>query len=477
MTRWRLGHLLIAICIAAASQAVAQEQPAKELFGAAGVPAALPPEPIGFYSRGCMAGGVQLAPDGPHWQAMRLSRNRQWGLPILIDFIQTLARDAAERDGWPGLLVGDLQQPRGGPMLTGHASHQSGLDGDVWLTPTPARRLSKREREDMSAIAVVKPGPHEVDRNVWTPAHGQLIRRAALDPRVERIFVAPGIKKELCATAGSDRSWLRKVRPYYGHNYHFHVRLSCPPGTRCRKQDPPPAGDGCGAPLDWWYTDEPYRPAPPPDPDAPPPPQIMLSDLPAACRDVLAAEAPAGSMTMLEAFAAANAAPIPAAPAVDPAEGSTDLKILGEWLQIFSRTALSEARQLASDYLDGNTEEVAVFRHQRGFYVVALGPFADGNAERRLSSLTASGVIPSDSFTTDGAGYEQLVWGGGGLLTINIQSHLARLGCNPGQLDGDWGTQSQAALTYLIARHGPGVPTAPSPRLLAVLESLSGRYC
>ncbi len=311
---------LILSLVAAAVTASAQERPAKELFGSTALPADLPPEPIGFYSRGCMAGGVQLAPDGPHWQAMRLSRNRQWGLPTLIDFIHKLAKDAVEQDGWPGLLVGDLQQPRGGPMLTGHASHQSGLDADIWLTPMPDRRLTEREREDMSAIAVVEPGPHEVKRSVWTPAHGRLIRRAALDPRVERIFVAPGIKKELCATAGDDRSWLRKVRPYYGHNYHFHVRLSCPPGARCRKQSPPPPGDGCGEPLQWWYTAEPYKPAPPPDPDAPPPPEIMLSGLPAACRDVLTAPAPAGAMTMRQAFAASLGKPIPEAPARVAAE-------------------------------------------------------------------------------------------------------------------------------------------------------------
>ena len=188
-------------------------------------------EPIGFYSRGCMAGGVQLPPDGPNWQAMRLSRNRQWGLPILVDFIEKLARDAAAKDGWPGLLVGDMSQPRGGPMLTGHASHQIGLDADIWLTPMPARKLTEKEREDISAIELTEPGPHEVYRDRWTAAHGRLIRRAALDPRVERIFVAPGIKKEALRDGGSDRDWLRKVRPYYGHNYHFHVRLSCPPGT------------------------------------------------------------------------------------------------------------------------------------------------------------------------------------------------------------------------------------------------------
>jgi penicillin-insensitive murein endopeptidase len=311
-------HLLLILAMLAVGAASAQERPAKELFGGAPLPADLSPEPIGFYSRGCMAGAVALTPDGPYWQAMRLSRNRHWGLPVLVDFLQNLARDAATQDGWPGLLVGDMSQPRGGPMLTGHASHQVGLDADIWLTPMPGRRLSEREREDISATPMVEPGPHMVHEDRWTAGHGRLIRRAALDPRVERIFVAPGIKKKLCETAGGDRGWLAKVRPYYGHNYHFHVRLSCPPGTNCRSQSPPPPGDGCGADLAYWYSQEPYKQAP--DPSAPQK-QMMLGELPPACRNVLQAAARPGSQTMLQAFAAgvSGMAAMPAVQAIGQA--------------------------------------------------------------------------------------------------------------------------------------------------------------
>jgi penicillin-insensitive murein endopeptidase len=308
-----LRFLLILALLATAAPAAAQERPAKELFGAMPLPAERKAEPIGFYSRGCLSGGVQLPPDGPYWQAMRLSRNRQWGLPILVDFVETLARDAATLDGWPGLLVGDMAQPRGGPMLSGHASHQTGLDVDIWVDPMPDRRLLREEREDISATAVVEQGPHEVYPERWSPALGRMIRRAALDPRVERIFVAPGIKKKLCETAGSDRGWLRVVRPYYNHHDHIHVRLSCPPGTPCRAQSPPPPGDGCGSDLAWWYTDEPYKPAPPSDK---PPKQVMLAELPPACRDVLLAPSRESSMTMLQAFAAADGKPIPPTPAM-----------------------------------------------------------------------------------------------------------------------------------------------------------------
>jgi penicillin-insensitive murein endopeptidase len=244
---------------------------------------------------------------------MRLSRNRQWGLPILVDFIETLARDVAAKDGWPGLLVGDMAEPRGGPMVSGHASHQIGLDVDFWLNPMPAHKLSEDEREKLSAISVTDPGPHEVFPNRWTAAHGRVIRRAALDPRVERIFVAPGIKKELCQTAGSDRDWLRKVRPYYGHNDHFHVRLFCPPGaSSCKAQAATPPGDGCGKDLDYWFSAAPYKPAPKPTKPVKPPKPMMLADLPPACTAVLAAGPVPGAMTMRQAFLAENGEAPPA---------------------------------------------------------------------------------------------------------------------------------------------------------------------
>ena len=89
---------------------------ARELFGAAKEPANLAARSIGFYAHGCLAGGKPLPVNGSAWQVMRLSRNRNWGHPSLIRYIERFAQDAKEKDGWPGLLVGDLSMPRGGPM-------------------------------------------------------------------------------------------------------------------------------------------------------------------------------------------------------------------------------------------------------------------------------------------------------------------------------------------------------------------------
>lgn len=278
------------------AQAAETGPPAKQIFGAAKLPAALPARAIGFYSKGCLAGGVAIPADGETWQAMRLSRNRRWGHPDLIALVERLSREAAAHDGWPGLLVGDIAQPRGGPMLSGHASHQVGLDADVWLTPMPDRRLNAREREELSATSMLDKGTLYVDPDIWTPAHARLLIRAASYAEVERIFVHPGIKKKLCDTWKGDRSSMGKIRPYYGHHYHFHIRIKCPPGASgCRSQNPPPAGPGCDASLAWWFTDEPWAPAEPETDDKPKPAkrEIRLSDLPAACARVADAPGPA----------------------------------------------------------------------------------------------------------------------------------------------------------------------------------------
>jgi penicillin-insensitive murein endopeptidase len=174
-------------------------------------------------------------------------------------------------------------------MRTGHASHQVGLDADLWLTPMPARELTRHEREEMSATMVVAEDRLDVDPHVWTPAHLGVIRAAAKDHEVERIFVNAAIKKALCRDAGSDRTWLHKVQPWWGHDYHFHVRMRCPADSpQCTPQGPPAGGEGCGADLDKWFTDEILHPKPSPIPPKPKPP-LRMADLPAACRQVLLA--------------------------------------------------------------------------------------------------------------------------------------------------------------------------------------------
>jgi penicillin-insensitive murein endopeptidase len=263
---------------------------AKELFGRKVLPAAMPTRVIGFYAKGCIAGAEALPINGNTWQVMRLSRNRNWAHPDMVKFLERLSVKAHKDAGWPGILVGDMSQPRGGPMITGHNSHQVGLDADVWLTPMPDRRLSREEREEMSAVMMVRPDRLDIDPKVWTPGHLAVIRDAAQEPNVQRIFVNAAIKKALCREAKGDRSWLSKVRPMYGHDYHFHIRIKCPPGsTECKSQPDPSPSEGCSAAdLAYWFKDSVLHPKPPTTPPKPKPP-MTLAQLPAACRQVLAA--------------------------------------------------------------------------------------------------------------------------------------------------------------------------------------------
>ena len=261
---------------------------AKELFGRKLLPAAMPTRVVGFYAKGCIAGAEALPLNGDTWQVMRLSRNRYWGHPDMVALVQRLAAKAHKEAGWPGILVGDMSQPRGGPMITGHASHQVGLDADIWLTPMPKYKLSRNEREEMSAVMMVRQDRLEVDTHAWTPTHLNVIRAAANEPSVERIFVNAAIKKALCREAKGERSWLSKVRPMYGHDYHFHIRIKCPPGgTECESQPPPKDSEGCSAgDLAYWFKPSVLHPKPPKVPPKPRPP-MTLAQLPAACRQVL----------------------------------------------------------------------------------------------------------------------------------------------------------------------------------------------
>ena len=263
------------------------DQVAKNHFGAAARPSSQASQPIGGYSRGCQAGAAQLPETGPTWQAMRLSRNRNWAQPVTVDFLRDLSAFAATLPGWDGLYVGDLSQPRGGPMTSGHASHQTGLDADIWMLPPSRLNLSPQEREAISSADMQRADGAYVN-DAWTPAHEALVRQAASDPRVARIFIFAGAKVEMCENATGDRSWLRKVRPWWGHNTHFHVRLHCPPGAaNCAAQDPVPPGDGCEEARSWVQG---ILNPPPPGPDAEPRRDLTLADLPGQCMSVLASD-------------------------------------------------------------------------------------------------------------------------------------------------------------------------------------------
>ena len=256
-----LLSILVAIDAGAPAPAAPEPAPKRGVVAkqwqAQRLPTPGPALSIGTTSLGCLQGAATLPASGPGYEALRLGRNRRFGHPTLVAYVQRLG--AAAKKAKLGLIVvGDLSQPRGGPTPSGHRSHQTGLDADIgYVTPAGVRagRLSARIREHVSAVAVVDGKTHE-KTPAWTEAIPKLLALAAGDPSVDRIFVDPGIKKMLCDGPLAKASWQARLRPWWNHHDHFHVRLKCPADSPlCVAQEPPP-DDGCGKSLAWWFSDD-----------------------------------------------------------------------------------------------------------------------------------------------------------------------------------------------------------------------------
>jgi penicillin-insensitive murein DD-endopeptidase len=223
-------------------------------------PAPGTPRVFGSYTAGCLRGAVPLPAEGPGFQSMYRARNRFFGHPMLVRFVQELGNVVATQ-GWGVLNIGDLAQARGGPTPYGHRSHQTGLDVDIWfwLADHPGA-LTGTERETLQAPSMLTPGRRALDPGRWSTRHVHLLQTAAEFPVVERIFVHPRIKQTLCEQAPG-AAWLRKIRPWWGHDDHFHVRLRCTAGEAdCISQAPLPEGTGCDASLTWWLSAAAQRP-------------------------------------------------------------------------------------------------------------------------------------------------------------------------------------------------------------------------
>jgi penicillin-insensitive murein DD-endopeptidase len=268
-----------------------KSEPASFLFAEKRLPSLGRAMAIGYYPRGCLQGGVELPMTGPTWQVMRVSRIRNWGHPDLVKFLERFAPLAAKATGWRGILVGDMAQPRGGPLPFGHKSHQIGLDVDIWFMPMPDRVLSKEERDNIAASNLVTADGKHINHENWSSADVAFIRTAAEQSDVERVLVNAAIKKELCRVEGeSDKSWMSKVRPWYGHADHIHVRLKCPADSPdCRAQPAVPPGDGCDKSLNYWFANWILRLKIPEMSGSAK--GLMLKDLPPACGAVLNAPA------------------------------------------------------------------------------------------------------------------------------------------------------------------------------------------
>jgi len=204
---------------------------------------------IGTYANGCLSGGVPLASSGEGYQVIRTSLNRFYGHNTLVQFIKDYAANIKRAD-IDDILIGDMSMPRGGHFASGHTSHQIGLDVDIWLRQVHGP-LSRQWRDKPQKLDVVDHKGFKVNDN-WSSVHVKMIQLVVSDARVARIFVHPAIKQQLCDQVNQERAWLQKVRPWWGHSSHMHVRLKCPGGDKfCQDQVKPPKGDGCDE-LSWW---------------------------------------------------------------------------------------------------------------------------------------------------------------------------------------------------------------------------------
>ncbi|OCH21473.1 penicillin-insensitive murein endopeptidase [Aliivibrio sp. 1S128] len=208
-------------------------------------------ESIGSYANGCLEGANALPLTGKGYQVVRSERKRYFAHSDTIHFIQDLAI-SSEKDLNKQLLIADMSLPQGGRFSHGHSSHQTGLDVDIWLRllTTP---LTKKDLKKPYSISLVDKPTTTIKEQYWQPEHFELIKMAAKDERVARIFVNSAIKEKLCEEESKNTEWLRKVRPWWGHSAHMHVRLNCPKEDKnCINQAEPPEGDGCGHEAKSW---------------------------------------------------------------------------------------------------------------------------------------------------------------------------------------------------------------------------------
>lgn len=236
--------MLIAAVLLAASPAAAE----KSVWARAKRPSKGSSEAIGGTSAGCLHGAVAVRQRGDGWRVMRPERRRHFAHRALRDVIRELGA-ALKAEALGFLPLGDLSQPRGGPAPDGHASHQTGIDVDIWYAvgwrgkkPRPVPMVDGATKQPTAAFGSTQ---------------ARVLELAARDARVDRIFVNPVLKRALCERTTGDRGWLRKLRPWWGHDEHFHVRLVCPTGSPdCVPQAEIPDGDGCDE-LDRWLSPDP----------------------------------------------------------------------------------------------------------------------------------------------------------------------------------------------------------------------------
>ena len=175
-----------------------------------------PSRAIGPPWHGRLLNGVELPEVGGDWltwdpvlKQIPNRPERRWGTAKLIATIErVLAEWHLAHPTMPQILIGDLSRPHGGVFDQrygglGHASHQNGLDADIYYP-----------RADHRLLAAYKP---------------DLIDHALAQDLLDR-FVAAGAQFVFIGTRTHLRGPRKVVEVIAHHNDHMHVRIFPPRG-------------------------------------------------------------------------------------------------------------------------------------------------------------------------------------------------------------------------------------------------------
>lgn len=209
----------------------------------------------GDYNRGCLTESAALPEYGIGYQSTRRSRQMFYAHPETIKAIETLGAKVFT-EGLGTVLIGNLSKKNGGPLFEHSISHQNGLDFDVsyFVSKEPLSDVMSQNYEFKSLLGYEK---NKLNQKLWDEKIAELLKVTAELPQVERILVDPLIKKQLCETEKQEE-WFSKIRPWFKHDNHFHVRLKCPQDSPdCVPQAPPSRDFGCEGPeFEWWFSEE-----------------------------------------------------------------------------------------------------------------------------------------------------------------------------------------------------------------------------
>lgn len=209
---------------------------------------------VGFYTDGSVETSAVFPDSGPGFVKIFRLRKRGYGTATLVRTISLAA--AAFRTQYPTgdrLQIGDTSDWNGG-YISGHASHQNGLDADMgYLQTNKVERDPNNSGPNGFSEIFVKNGA--VTANFDIPRNWAILRNLVARGNVSRIFVDPVIKSTFCKkaaaidptlSAANRNEVLRRIRPYGNHADHFHMRIKCPVGhKKCVAQSEPPTGTGC----------------------------------------------------------------------------------------------------------------------------------------------------------------------------------------------------------------------------------------